>query len=265
MRRPPAGAAALCLVGLGRSCLCPTSCRSAGALGAAGGLSTTESSPQPAAAPVPTSPWPRSLGARGIPQTGLGASSRGSAGRAGRQQEGPSCRPCSAPGSLESLAALPPQSLLPAGPQEGAGVRPLAADTPASHSGPASTLFSSWLSRQEETQTWRSSAPGWAETADSRRPALGREGHGIRVPIGRFLVTSWSWELGAGWTDSCEWVSPYGHRGARSKGLCCRGGGPRTALLSLALAPLVRKRCPRREERALPQGEPEPPASAPDP
>ena len=109
-------------VGLGRSCLCPTSCRSAGALGAAGGLSTTESSPHPAAAPVPTSPWPRSLGARGIPQTGLGASSRGSAGRAGRQQEGPSCRPCSAPGSLESLAAFPPQSLFPAGPQEGMGV-----------------------------------------------------------------------------------------------------------------------------------------------
>lgn len=249
VRRPPAWAAALCPVGLGRSCLCPISCRSAGALGAAGGLNTTESSPNPATAPAPISPWPRSLGARGSPRTGLGVSFQGVC-RESWEVAGGAVLPPAAQLLAPWRAWLPfqPRACSQQGPGRGEGERLLAADTAASRSGPTSELFNSWLSRQEETQTWRSNALGWAETADSRCPALGRGGQGVRVPTGRFLLTSWCWELGAGWTDSCERVSPCGHRGACSKGLCCRGGGPRTALLFLALAPPVRKRCPRREE-----------------
>ena len=164
VRRPPAWAAALCPVGLGRSCLCPTSCRSAGALGAAGGLNTTESSPNPATAPAPISPWPRSLGARGSPQTGLGVSFQGVCRESWEVAGGAVLPPLLSswlPGELGCLSN--PEPVLSRAPGGGRGERPLAADTPASRSGPTSALFSSWLSRQEETQAWRSNALGWAD------------------------------------------------------------------------------------------------------
>lgn len=186
VRRLPSRGSCPVSCGLGRSCLLAQLVQiSRGPRGKAGGLSTTESSPPARRGPSAHLTLAKKPGSQsGIPQTGLGASSWGSAGRAGRQQGGAApAAPCSAPRSWRVWRPFHPRVCSSRALGRGGGAT-LAADTPASHSGPASMLFSSWLSVRS-TQTWRKQRPGWAEMAGlPTSRLLGREGHGIRVPIG---------------------------------------------------------------------------------